>query len=722
MAHAEAGQDTLLFPFEPRPLAYIRLAADDTVTVISKSMEAGQGIHSTHATLVAEELDATPAQMRVITSPGEPGVNSPYGNVLMGGIQGTGGQTGIQSSYLMYRMAGAAMRHMLLAAAAQHWLVPVADITIWQGVVSHVPSGRSLRFGQLAEAAMAQAVPQQVSPKAAANFVYIGKHFPRVDLADKVRGKTVYTQDLVLPGMLVAVVLRPSRLGAKLERFDASAALKVSGVLHVVPIPAGVAVVASDYWAADKARKLLRVEWDNSAADRSDTRHIQLELTALLDEPGAVALAVGDAQSAAAGAAQTLSADYSVPYQAHAPMETLNGIMQLTAEGVEIWGGSQIFGFDSIFIAQAAGIPMERIRNHTLPVGGTFGRRYGPEGALWRELFDIIRATKTVAPVKLMLSREDDFSVNTVYYRPAYAHRLQAALGAQGEVLALQHRIAGPSMLAGTLMAQGMVQNGIDFMSVEGSVDLPYAIPHQRVELHSPTVGLKASPTRFGGTLHNGFANECFIDEVAHATGRDPIDLRLALLPATSRERACLLQVREKSGWDHPLLPSANALRRGRGVAVTPSHRSYSACVAEVTVYPDQRWHIDRLVVVIDCGLVINPGNLLSQIDGGCAFAISLARYNEVTVRDGVAQESNFDQYPVVRWHTMATRVEGHFMPSDQAPSGAGETVGSSVIPAIANALFAATGTRLRDLPLRLPGEPAEGGWERPGKLEGGWR
>lgn len=719
MAHAEQGQDTFLFDFPANPLAYIRLEADDTVTVISKSMEAGQGIHTTHATLVAEELDATPAQMRVVAAPGEPGITGPYGNVLMGGIQGTGGQTGTQSSFLMYRKAGAAMRQMLLRAAAEALAVPQGALTIEQGEVRHTDSGQHLRFGALAAAAMAQPVPESVTLKTPDQFVYIGRHFPRVDLADKVRGKTVYTQDLVLPGMLVALVERPSRLGGKVERFDASAALRVPGVRHVVRIGAGVAVVAEGYWAAEKGRQLLRIDWDNNAADRSDTRHISLDLNALLDEPGTLAKALGDVNAAAASATRTLRADYEVPYQAHAAMETLNGVMQVTDQGIEIWGGSQIFGFDSIFITQAAQIPIERVRNHTLPVGGTFGRRYGPDGALWIELLEIIRAIGTQAPVKLMLSRADDFSVNTVYYRPGYAHRIEASVDAQGRLIALKHRIAGQSMLAGTLMAQGMVHEGIDFMSVESSVDLPYQVPNQRVELHSPTVHLHASPTRFGGTLHNGFANECMIDEVAHALRRDPIELRLELLPAGNRERGCLELARAQAGWDQPLAAGPAGARRGRGVAVTPSHRSYSACVAEVTVHADQSWQIDRLVVALDCGLVVNPKNLRSQIDGGCAFAISLARYNEVTVKDGVAQETNFDQYPMVRWHTMAKRIEACFVASNQPPSGAGETIGSSVVPAIANALFNATGVRLRKLPLRLPGERAEGGWERPARLNG---
>jgi isoquinoline 1-oxidoreductase beta subunit len=719
MSEQAATQDTFVFPAEAKPLAFIRLNADDSVTVISKSMEAGQGIHTAHATLVAEEIDAAPAQIRMASAPAEPGIQTTYGNALMGGIQGTGGQTGTQSSYMMYRMAGAAMRQMILSAAAKRLGVDAGQLAIQSGVVHHALSGRTLRFGDIAEAAMSEPVPANVTPKDARDFTYIGKHFPRVDDSDKIHGRTVYTQDLKLPGMLVAVVQRPSRLGAKVEHVDATLARKVPGVLFVVQIPAGVAVVARDFWTADSARNLLRITWDNSDAVRVNTRDISLDLNALLDEPGAEVLRLGDADAAMAGATRRMVADYEVPYQAHAAMETMNGIMQVGADGIEIWGGSQIFGFDSIFIAQAAGIPMEKIKLNMLQVGGTFGRRYGPEGSVWIELLHIIKAIGTDQPVKLMMSREDDMSVSTVYYRPGYAHRVEAGVDAQGKLVALRHRIAGQSMLTGTMMERGMVNNGIDFMSVECSVDLPYHVPNQYVDLHSPVIALKPSPTRFGGTLHNGFANESIIDEVARAVGADPLQYRLDLLLPGKRERGCLELVAEKSGWNQALPAGAAGTRRGRGVAVTPSHRSYSACVAEVTVHADNSWTLDRVVVAIDCGLVINPDNLRGQIEGATAFAVSLGRYSAVTVKDGEAQERYFDEYRITRIHNMP-KVEGYFVPSAQGPSGAGETIGSSVIPAIANALADATGVRLRKLPLRLPGEPAEADWDRPAKLNAG--
>jgi isoquinoline 1-oxidoreductase beta subunit len=716
MSEPATSQETFVFPAEPKPLAFVRLNTDNTVTVFSKSLDAGPGIHTTYATLVAEEIDASPAQMRIASAPAGVGEHALYGNGMAGGIQGTGGQSGAQSSYMMYRMAGAAMRQMILAAAAKRLGVAAGQLSIQGGVVSHVASGRSLHFGDIAAHAMAESVPTEVKPKDVKDFVYIGKHFPRVDEHDKIHGKTVYTQDIRLPGMLVAVVQRPPRLGARVASVDASLARKQPGVLHVVQIPAGVAVVASDFWTADTARKLLRLTWDNSGSLRVNTRAISQELHAMLDEPGAEVLRLGDADTAMSAAQRRIVADYEVPYQYHASMETLDGVMQVRADGIEIWGGSQVFGFDSLSMARTAGVPAEKMKLNVLQVGGAFGRRYGPEGSVWLELLHIIKALGTSKPVKLMMSREDDMSLNTTYLRPGYVHRVEAGIDAKGRLIALRHRIAGQNMLTGTLLIRDKINDGIDYVSVEPSVELPYQVPNQYVDLHSPEIALKSSPTRFGGTLHNGFANESMVDEVARAVAANPLQYRLDMLPPGNRERGCLELVAKKSGWFQPLPAGAEGTRRGRGVAVTPSHRSYSACVAEVTVHADKRWTIDRLVVAIDCGLVINPDNLRGQIEGAAAFAVSLGRYSAVSVRDGEAMERYFNECRITRIHTMP-KVEGYFVPSVQGPSGAGESIGASVIPAIANALADATGLRLRTLPLRLPGEPPEADWERPARL-----
>ncbi|CAN5676969.1 xanthine dehydrogenase family protein molybdopterin-binding subunit [soil metagenome] len=715
-----ASQATIVFPAEPKPLAYVRLGADNTVTVISKQLDMGQGIHTELVTLVAEELDAAVDQMRVESAPAEPGVTSNYGNVLMGGIQGTGGQTGTQSSYMIYRMAGAAMRRMILSAAAVRLNVDESRLSIRQGVVSDSVSGLSLGFGDLALDAMASPVPEHVVPKPSADFVFIGKHFPRIDGQAKVHGETRYTQDIKLPGMLVAVIARPTRLGTKLISFDATEALKMEGIEHVVATEFGVAVVASDFWSAYQARSSLKIEWDSSQALRIGSPEISVQLRGLLDQPGIVALDVGETDSALAGAARRFAADYEVPYHAHAPMETMNGVMQRRGDRIEMWGVSQVFGFDSIFIAQAAGIPMENIKVNQLPVGGSFGRRYGPKATTWLELLSIIGALDTDRPIKLMYSREDDFTVASTFYRPGYCHRIEAGVDASGKLVAWKHRVAGQSMLVGTMMARGLINEaGVDYMSVESSVDSPYRIPNQFVDLHSPSIGFNVSPTRDGGTYHNGFANESMMDEVARAVGADALQYRLDLLPAGNRERGCLELVAAKAGWSKPMSPTgvvaAAGSKRGRGIAVIPSHRSYGAAIVEVTVAADSSYTVDRVVIAIDCGMVINPDNLEAQMEGGIGFGLGLARYGSITFKDGEAEQFFYTDYHIARMHTMP-KIEAYFVRSTEGPSGAGETIGSAIAPALANALFDACGIRLRSTPLRLPDEPVEE-WDQPSRL-----
>jgi len=719
MGHEQETQDTIIFPHEALPTIYIRLNTDNSVTVISKTIEMGQGIHTGHATMVAEEIDAAPEQMRVEMAPSEAGFQAVYGNVLMGGMQGTGGNTGTQSSYMMYRMAGAAMRQMILAAAAERLQADKANLNIKAGIITDSASGKSCTFGEIATHAMAQPVPVNVQPKAPKDFTFIGKgRFPRVDAHDKIHGKEIYPQDIKLPDMLTAVIARSSRLGGKLKSFDATEALTQYGVTDVVAVePFGVAVVGTNFWSVYEGREKLKIEWDYSDAVRLDSSDLFDQFHTLLDQPGLEVMRTGDIDAAFASAAKIIESEYTIPFQAHAPMETVSCIVQLSPGKCEMWGASQVFGFDSINIAQELQISPDNVIVHNHRVGGSFGRWYGPAATPWIETIKIVKALNTDKPVKLCYSREDDLKVTTCFYRPGYKHRFWGALDAQGNIIGMKHRICGQSMLAGTMMANGMIdERGIDFMSVESSVNLAYHYPSQLLELHTPEVPFKASPTRFGGTLHNGFANEVFIDECAEAAGVDPIDYRLRYLSDDKREKGCLALVREKSNWDAPLPAGKPGTRRGRGVAVTTSHRSFSACVAEVTVYEDNSYSIDRCVVVMDCGMVINPDNLHSQMEGSVGFSVSLGRYNEITFVDGESQQVYYSDYNIVRMHTMP-KVESHFVESTQGPSGAGETIGSSVIPAIANALANATGNRVRAIPMRLPGAPEEGGWEIPAKL-----
>ena len=714
MSEPTSGQapgTTIVFPATPDPLAFVQLNADNTVTVICKHMEMGQGIYTGLATLVADELDAERSQIRVVAAP----IGAAYGNPLMGG-QGTGGQTSMQASYLAMRNAGAAMRQMVLAAAARRWNADAAHLTLRAGVVTDASSGRAATLGELALDAMSMPVPTDVRLKDPSAHVYIGKKFARLDAADKIRGKAVFTQDLKLPGMLTAVIARPRRPGEKLASFDASQALAFPGVRHVLQVAAGIAVVADDFWTALQGRERLKIEWDVSDAFRKSSGDIYRELHALLDTGGAVAANTGDVDTALAGATTRLQSSFQVPYHAHAPMEPLNIIVQLRGGVLDAWGGMQLVSMDQFMLSQAAGIAPDKVNFHMQMTGGSFGRRATPNCAVGLEALSIVQALRTDLPVKLMHDRADDMAGPQNCYRPAFVHRIEAGLDAKGQLVAWRHRAAGQSILTGTVMEAALVHDGIDWMSVEGAQDQAYRIPNARLELHSPVYPIRPSWLRTSGVFHNAFAIETMMDEVAARAGKDPVDFRMALLPEGSRERACLALVAEKAAWFKPLAAAANGGRRGRGVAVAPAHRSYGAMVIEITVDADGKgYRIDRALSVLDCGMVINPDNVVSQMEGSVGFRLSMARFGQITLTDGVVDQNYFSDYHITRMHTMPT-VECHIVPSTQGPSGASETIACIVAPALANALAMATGRVPRGVPLALPGEVIEP-WAVPAPL-----
>lgn len=699
---APAGNATIVFPAGIDPLSFIRLSDDDTVTVISKNMEMGQGIYTGLATLVAEELDARRDQIQVVAAP----IGQAYGNVLMGGGQGTGGQTSVQAGYLLMRQAGAAMRQMILSAAAGRWSTDVSSLTIDQGVVRELAGKRTARFGELAKDAMAQPVPDAVTLKDPSRFIYIGKAFARLDGADKIRGKTVFTQDLKLPGMLTAVIARPTRAGATVSSFDASKALSFPGVRHVVQVPAGIAVVADDFWTALQGRELLEIEWDLSQAFRKSSADIYAELKTLVDSDGGLPAVVrGDVASAWPGAASTVSSYFQVPYQAHAPMETMNIIIQLRDGTLQAWGGLQMVSIDQFMLSRAAGITPDKVTVHMQVTGGSFGRRATAHSIPGIEALSIIQALNLDLPLKLMYDRSDDMAGPHNAYRPAFVHRIDAALDAQGSLLAWRHRLAGQSILTGTLMESAMVREGVDFMSVEGGVDQAYDIPNVSMEVHSPTYPIRASWLRTSGVFHNAFAIESMMDMLALASGKDPVEFRRSALPADARELGCLDLVAAKAQWFEPMRPDPKGGTRGRGVAVAVGHRSYGAVIVEVTVASDgASYTVDRVVSTLDCGLVINPDNVVSQIEGSVAFGLSLARFGEITLTDGEVDQHFFSDYHVTRMHTMPV-VESHIVSSTQGPSGASETVACVVAPALANALAMASGQRCTKVPLVLTNE-----------------
>ena len=678
--------------FEPN--AFVRVGTDSRVTVVVKHLEMGQGTYTGLPTLVAEELDADWGQIRV---EGAPADASRYNNLFWGPAQGTGGSTAIANSWEQLRKAGAATRAMLVAAAAQRWGVPSESITVSRGTVLHKASGRNASFGQLAAAAGKQLVPAEVKLKDPRNFVYIGKRVPRTDSRAKSTGTAMFTQDVKLPGMLTAVVAHPPRFGAKVKSFNAATAKAVKGVTDVVAIPQGVAVLAPDFWTAKSGRDALVIDWDETGAFKLGSAEIMAEYKKLAAMLGLSARKDGDVTGALAGAAKIVEAAYEFPYLAHAAMEPMNCVVKLGANACEVWNGEQFQTADQAAVAGVLGLKPEQVSLHMLYAGGSFGRRANPQSDYLVEAAAIAKAINGRAPVKLVWTREDDMQAG--YYRPLNYHALKAGLDAQGRIIAWHHRIVGQSILAGTAFEGAMVKNGIDVTSVEGASTLPYAIPNLGVELHSPKMDVPVQWWRSVGSTHTAFSTETFLDELAAASGKDPYELRRTLLARHPRHKRVLELAAQRAGWSTPLAQAKGATR-GRGIAVHESFNTFVAQVAEVSVW-DGRLQVDRVVCAVDCGVAVNPAVIRAQMESGIAFGLTAALHGAITLKDGVVEQSNFHDYAPLRINEMP-RVEVHIVPSNEKPSGVGEPATPVIAPAVANAVFAATGKRVRSLPLKV--------------------
>lgn len=686
MASQGAGK-----PFAPN--AFIRIAPDDTVTVIVKHLEMGQGVNTGLPTLVAEELDIPWENIRVEAAPADAKL---YNNLLWGPMQGTGGSTAIANSFEQLRRAGATARAMLIAAAADNWKVAANTLATQDGLVLHRPSGRKASYGQLAEKAATMPQPAEVQLKSPKDFKYIGKQFKRTDSKAKSDGSAQFTSDLLLPGQLTALIARPPLFGAKVKRFKADRAKAVPGVRAVVEVPRGVAVIATDFWSAKKGRDALQVEWDETGAERVSSAEQREHYLGLLKQPGMVARNEGDAAKALVQATKKLEATFEFPYLAHTPMEPLNCVVQLKDGGCEIWAGSQSQTGDQATAARILGLKPEQVQIHTMLAGGSFGRRANPTSDYIAEAVSVAKAASHLnAPIHLMWTREDD--IHGGYYRPMFAHVVSGGLDAQGNPTAWSQRLVGQSIIAGTAFESGMVKDGIDVTSVEGASNLAYRIPNLHVELHSPKLGVPVLWWRSVGHTHTAFSTEIFIDELAVAAGKDPYEFRRGLLAQQPRHMSVLELAAAKSDWGKPLAPKSG-VRRGRGIAVHESFRSFVAEVAEVSVKPDGSFTVDRVVCAVDCGLAVNPDQIGAQMEGGIGFALSAALHSAITFKDGRVEQSNFNDYPLLRISEMP-RVEVHIVPSQAAPTGVGEPGVPPLAPAVANALFAATGKRLRKLP-----------------------
>ncbi|GLR25678.1 xanthine dehydrogenase family protein molybdopterin-binding subunit [Limnobacter litoralis] len=676
------------------PNAFVTIGEDNTVTVICKHLEMGQGVFTGLATLVAEELDADWAQVHAQGAPAAKAYNN-----LFWGVQGTGGSTAIANSFEQMRKAGATARAMLVEAAAQRWKVPVHKIQVTKGLVHTADGHHKATFGELAQAAAALPVPENVTLKQAHEFKLIGKTAPRKDSAAKTTGKAMFTQDFKLPGMLTAVVAHSPKFGGKVAKVDDTKARAIPGVQQVVTIPTGVAVLAHNFWTAKKGRDALVIDWDFSQAYSGSSDQIQKDYTALLDKPGTVARKEGDAMATLADSKNVVQADFHFPFLAHAAMEPMNCAMQMTPEGVQVWNGEQMQTADQAAVAGVLGLKPEQVNLNMLYAGGSFGRRANPHADYLVEAAHVLKASGGKNPIKLVWAREDDMTGG--FYRPAYAHRIQATLDEHGMPKAWMNRIVGESIMKGSPFEM-MIKDGVDPTSVEGSATLPYAIPNMLVDLHTTndTVRVPVQWWRSVGSTHTAFATEVVMNELAEKAGKDPVEYRMALLKKHPRHAGVLKLAAEKAGWHKPVAPGKNGEKRGRGVAVHESFNTFVAQVVEVTVQKDGAYKVDRVVCAVDCGVVVNPDVVKAQMEGGIGFALAGALYGEITLKDGEVQQTNFHNYPVLRINQMP-KIEVHMVQSAEKPTGVGEPGVPPLAPALAHALKNAAGVTIRSLPIQ---------------------
>jgi isoquinoline 1-oxidoreductase beta subunit len=670
----------------PAPNAFLRIAPDESVTVVLAHSEMGQGIWTTLPMLLNEELGADWSRIRVEHAP----ASMTYAHTAFG-IQMTGGSTTTWSEFDRYRQVGAAARQLLVSAAARRWNVPEGECRTEKGFVIH--GEKRLSYGALAEDASKLPAPTQVTLKDAKDWTVIGKPTRRLDTPEKVTGKAIFGLDVRLPGMLTALVAHPPTFGGKVKSFDAKAAKGVAGVKAVYEIPTGVAVAADSFWAAKQGRDALKVEWEKGPNANIDTKRLLETYRAKAATPGTEAKALGDVEGALKGPGKKLVAEYSVPYLAHATMEVLNCTIRKTPEGCEVWAGTQFQTADQGAVAGILGLKPEQVAIHTTFLGGGFGRRANPAADLVSEAAHVAKGLD--APVKLVWTREDDMRGG--YYRPLAVHRVEGALDEKGFPVAWRHRIATQSIAAGTPFEGMMIKKGVDETSVEGASDSPYiaAIANHRLELHTMEKGVPVLFWRSVGHTHTAFAVESFVDELAHAAGRDPLEFRRALLAKSPRHLAVLERAAAKAGWGTP--PPKG---RARGLAVHESFGSWVAQVAEVSVEGD-RIRVHRVVCAIDCGIAVNPLSIAAQMESAIAFGLSAALHGAITLQEGRVVEGNFNGYRLLRLNEMP-KVDVEIVESREKPGGGGEPATPPIAPAVANAVFALTGKRLRALPFRL--------------------
>lgn len=667
--------------------AFVKIGVDDTVTILSKHLEWGQGVFTALATLVAEEMDADWGQMRAVHSKVDDELYANLGFLELGmRFQGTFGSSSVANSFIQYRQAGAAARTMLVAAAARKWGVPFEAVAVSNGLITHADSGRSSRFGALVQIAARETVPEQPALKNPEAFRYIGKSLPRLDVPDKLTGKAIYTLDIQAEDTLVALVRHPDYFGAKVKSFDDAETRKIQGVVDVRPISAGVAVYAVDTWSAIKGREALRVEWDLSDAETRSSAELEAAYVRQLTEKGANEGAKkGDVDKVFASVKDGFHASRIVyPFLAHAPMETMDAIFTRgKGEIVEIFAGSQIPTFDRDAAANVLGLDPGKIQIQTQLAGGGFGRRGGNGAPFMVEAAEVFQAIGANKPVKFFHTREDDIRIG--HYRPMYLHDIRANIGKDGKLIAWDHMVVGQPINP---------TDGFDFLMAEGIFDLLYTVPNLRVRTHNMKLPVPTMPWRGVAFNHTSFAIETFIDEMLEKVGLDPIEGRIANL-ADERAKGVLRQVAKMSEWSK----SAPAGRQ-RGVAFVKAYKTYIAQIAEVSRREDGTPQVHRIWCAIDCGLVVNPDQVVAQVEGGISYGLGADLFSEITLgKGGLIQQSNFHDYRVLRISEMP-QIEVSIIESKATPTGVGELGGPPAGPAVANAWRRLTGKPIRRLPL----------------------
>ncbi|MCU0685586.1 MAG: xanthine dehydrogenase family protein molybdopterin-binding subunit [Polyangiaceae bacterium] len=677
-------------PPAPKPLepnAFLRIAPDESVTVLLAHSEMGQGIWTGLAMVVAEELGCAWSKIRSEHAPAAPA----YAHPALG-IQMTGGSMTTWSEFDRYRKVGAMAREMLVRAAAETWKVAPGACTVAEGVVTH--QGKSLTYGQLAPAAMALKPPAAVKLKDPATWTVIGKPTKRLDTPEKITGRAQFGLDVKIPNLRTALIARPPAFGATVTSFDPSQALQIKGVEKVVRTSKGVAVVAAHFWAAKLGRDALKVEWSAPPEGGVDSKKLLADYRARARTAGAVAETKGDVDKALGQAKKKIELEYDVPYLAHAPMEPLNCTVKIDGDQCEIWTGTQFQTVDQGAAAKVLGVAPTNVKINTTFLGGGFGRRANPASDFVVEAVEVAKAAGV--PVKVVWTREDDLRGG--YYRPAFVHRAEIGVDERGMPVAWKHTVVGQSILGGTPFA-AMVKNGIDNASVEGVTESPYleGIGQRHISLHSPTNAVTVLWWRSVGNTHTAFAMESAIDELAAGAQQDPLAFRLALLKGKPRHAAALSTAANAAGWGKP-----QAAGRALGLAVHESFGSIVAQAAEVSV-SGGRINVHRVVCAVDCGPVVNPLGVEAQVQGSVAFGLSAALHGQITLKDGRVDQSNFHDYQVLRMHEMP-KVQVIIIPSKAKMGGIGEPATAPIAPAVANAVFALTKQRLRSLPFRLEG------------------